>query len=115
MANIRGIIPFIMLFFFIPLYAFAQEYGNNINSAGHIPSGPDYTTMSDDSAENERKTITIGAFSFFITTKIIEDGSILDIGLDWEYTGRFGGGIEFNRTKIGYKKILGFERLPECC
>jgi len=68
--------PFFVLFFiFMPFYAAAQynEPKNNLD-------------------------LSVGRFSFFLTTRIMDDGSIQEGGLGWNYTDAFSGDLRLRMT-----------------
>jgi hypothetical protein len=44
-------------------------------------------------------SITLGRFSFFLTNKIMEDGSIIDGGISLNYTDAFSGELQIRRTR----------------
>jgi hypothetical protein len=43
---------------------------------------------------------TLGNFSFFLSPKILKEGSIIEAGLGFQYTQRWGGEIRFRNTMI---------------
>jgi hypothetical protein len=44
--------------------------------------------------------VNIGKFSFFLTNRIMEDGSIQDIGLGWNYTDIFSADLRLRLTTV---------------
>jgi hypothetical protein len=48
----------------------------------------------------------LGNFSFFLSPKILQDGSIIDVGLGLQYTQHWGGEIRFRNTIIAKNEEL---------
>jgi hypothetical protein len=42
--------------------------------------------------------LSLGSFSFFLSSKILEDGSITDVGAGLDYAGRFRGELRLRNT-----------------
>jgi len=60
----------------------------------------------------DENSLDAGNFTFYFTTKIIEDGSLLAAGVNWEYKGDFNGKIAFTREKTDHMEDW-FWNLPD--
>lgn len=58
-----------------------------------------YVTAEDNELKNDLD-INLGRFSFFLTTKTMEDGSIQDGGLGWNYTDVFSANLRLRYTTV---------------
>jgi hypothetical protein len=58
----------------------------------------------------EGQTFSFDKFNFFLSPKILEDGSIIDFGLGYNYTDIFGSSLDFRITNTSKnEKLLGVE------
>ncbi|MDR0456952.1 MAG: hypothetical protein LBH20_09765 [Treponema sp.] len=57
-------------------------------------------------AYTESPSLDLGTFNFYLSPKILEEGSITDMGLGYAYTETLSGEIRFRNTKIAKNEEL---------
>jgi len=58
---------------------------------------PSYVTAQDNEPKKDID-LNIGRFSFFLTTRIMDEGSIQELGFGWDYTNVFSGDLRLRMT-----------------